>query len=85
MESIQSKMQMVGYHTFQNKEKTKRFFIIQCLSTKKVKDDLKSTVVNIFVEPTEYSEISAMDFGSEITVETSINFETNKPTHKIIL
>lgn len=83
---MENKMQLVGHYNFQSKDKKNTYFVIQCLATeKKQNNGLKSVLVTIFVDAGEYAEIAAMDFGAELIVQTSINFETNKPSHKIIL
>ena len=83
---MENKMQLVGHYSFQSKDKQNTFFVIQCLATeKKQNNGLKSVLVSIFVEATEFAEIAAMDYGSELTVQSTINFETGKASHKIIL
>ena len=83
---MKSEMLKVGNYTFHNKEKDHTFFVIQALTSKELENSgFKSSFVLIYVKAEDYAELAALDFGSKILVESTINFETGKVSHKIIL
>lgn len=83
---MRNEMLKVGHYTFQNKEKDHTFYVIQVLTSRELEDSsVKSSFINCYVKPEDYAYLSALEFGSKIIVESTVNFETNKVSHKIIL
>lgn len=80
-------MILVGYHSFNSKDKTQKFYVVQCLySEKNVSNgDLRGTMINIFVDFETYNKIKVgYDIGSSLKVEVSANLSTNKIYYKIV-
>lgn len=76
---------LMGYYTCQNKEKTKQFYVIQVLVSWKDRSGPKSKIIPIFTDSDIYSLIAAMDIGSLVKVNHSINYDMDKVQYSVVL
>ena len=80
------KMNFIGYYSFNSKDKTKYYYIIQLLARET--DDKNSTgyIVNAFVSAEDYSYIlKNYEIGNNLNVKASINHQTNRVNYNIVL
>ena len=77
---------LVGYYHFQSKDKTKVFYIAQCLihSTYEASNK-KGVLVPVFVNQDEYAEVTAKELGEEVLLSVKPNFEKGTMHYSIIL
>lgn len=80
MEIQVKQMTLVGYYHFNSKDKTKIFFVVQCLysSVDLSNDNLRGTMINIFVDENVFNKVKSMDMGTSLDVQVSSNLETGK-------
>ena len=78
-----SDLTLLSCFTFTNKEKTKQFFKVQVLASWKDHQGLKNKLIEIFVEPDVYSQVSAMEIGSKIPVIHTLNYAKDEVTYSI--
>lgn len=85
MEETKSAM-LVGYHHFQSKDKTKTFYIVQCLIHSSYEaSNKKGILINVFVNQDEYAEVTAKELGEEVLLSVKPNFEKGTMNYKIVL
>ena len=77
---------LVGYIHFQSKDKTKTFYIAQCLIHSTYEPNNKQGVlVNVFLSQEEFAEVCAKDIGEEVLLSVRPNFEKGTINYKIVL
>lgn len=78
---------LIGYYHFWSKDKEKEYLIAQIMFTKAEpeRNNMKATVVGIFVQEEIYKKIITMNIGDTIDVEIKPNIETGKLSYKVLI
>ena len=78
---------LIGYYHFRSKDKEKEYLIAQIMFTKAEpeRNNMKATVVAIFVDEEIYKKIITMNIGDTIDVEIKPNIETGKLSYKVLI
>ena len=85
MEETKSAM-LVGYHHFSSKDKTKTFYIAQCLIHSTYEpNNKKGILVNVFISQEEFAEVAAKSIGDEVLLDVRPNYEKGTMNYKILL
>ena len=88
MENNVVQMNLVGFFHFKNKEGTKEYHIIQCVSYPNhqlERGQMKGVIISIFVDLEIFQTISNMSIGDKIDVEIVPNLETGKINYKVMI
>lgn len=85
MEETKSAM-LVGYYHFSSKDKTKTFYIAQCLIHSTYEPINKQGVlVNVFLTQDDFAEVCVKDIGEEVLLSVKPNFEKGTINYKLVL
>ena len=77
---------LVGYHHFSSKDKTKTFYIAQCLIHSTYEPSNKQGVlVNVFLTQDDFAEVCAKEIGEEVLLSVKPNFEKGTINYKLVL
>lgn len=78
-------MTLVGYYNFSSKDKTKKYFIIQALFNEvdKSLNNVKSNIINIYVDEKIYNSIINNDIGSLLNVRIKADLLSGKVYYSI--
>lgn len=78
---------LIGYYHFRSKDKEKEYLITQIMFTKAEpeRNNMKATVVGIFVDEEIYKKIITKNIGDKIDVEIRPNLETGKLSYKVLV
>lgn len=77
-------MTLVGYYHFETKDKSKVYYILQCLVSKVDNDNCKGSLVNVFVNENTYRRVvNDFDIGSTLKVEVIPNYDTGKVSYRL--
>lgn len=83
MENLKE-MKLVGYYTFNSKDKNNLYYVLQFLNN--TDDSAKASLINVFVDKNTYERVTDdYGIGSLLNVECSINYDTNKVYYKVVL
>lgn len=87
MEEMRQDFNLIGFQTFDSKDKTRKFYVAQCYTNQLSNDGLsnRAVVVNVFVTQEEYTQIMTMPIGSPIMVDVIPNLSSGKINYKINL
>jgi len=87
MEKSVQDMILVGYHTFSSKDKTKIYYVVQCLYSEQniTKSSYKGTLINIFTEDEIYKKVVGLEIGTPIKVEVIPNLASGKVYYKVVV
>lgn len=80
-------MVLVGFHHFSSKDKTKIYYVIQCLHNDVdiERSNNKGTLINIFVTEEVYKQIIHRSIGELLKVEISANLQTSKVSYRVVI
>lgn len=81
-------MTLIGYHHFQNKEKTEEYHIVQGAYYENVEEmraQVKATVIPIFVELAVFQKIANKKIGDKLKVQVIPNLSTGKIYYKVLV
>lgn len=78
---------LIGYYHFRSKDKEKEYLIAQIMFTKAEpeRNNMKATVVGIFIDEETFKKVIQMNIGDKIDVEIRPNLETGKLSYKVLV
>lgn len=87
MEGTHVQGNLIGYYHFSSKDKEKEYLIAQIMFTKAEpeRNNMRATVVGIFVTEEIYKGILQKNIGDKIDVEIVPNLETGKISYKVLI
>lgn len=87
MEGTHVQGNLIGYYHFSSKDKSQQYFIVQIMFTKAEpeKNNMRATVVGIFINEEIYKGILQKNIGDKIDVEIVPNLETGKISYKVLI
>lgn len=87
MNNSVQEMILIGHYSFTSKDKSKEYFVVQCLYSNNdlSNGNLRGTMINIYCNKDEYERIKELDIGTVLNIQVSSSFETGKLYYKLVV